>query len=457
MGVHSIGSPSRLAGHRTDNAFDIGSLNTFADPRAIALRSRIFPWGDPWASGRRASSVHPDRLSSTAPVGSIPPGLRWYNPVMVRRVYAHNFRCFQNTEMDIADRRHVLLVGRNGSGKSSLLDIVQSFRLLAFGRNQADEFLPDRSVTALPSSAPQPHPQIRLEIDMDIPQCGVASYSLSLEQPPAFQKMRVAEERLVVDGDNVLERNLASVRFAGADGKRIEFSLDWHLISLSVIGVPTDDHPIERFRRELRRLVLLRPVPSTMVGEGGAQVAVPDPSCRAFGDWFRETMNAHPGAYEPFRTYLKEALPGFEAAANRSSGLGVWSLEYEFRSNSGGPYSISFGDLSDGEKCLSVAALTCALAEAAPPITVFWDEPDSFVALPEIQRLIVALRRAARNDGQFIATSHDAEAIRAFTRENTLILFRSSHSEPSRLRPANDLVAPSDDLADALARGDDIA
>ncbi len=376
---------------------------------------------------------------------------------MIRRIYAHNFRRFQNTEVDLADRRHVLFVGRNGSGKSSLLDILQSFRMLAYGRNRADEFIPRRSVTALGATETDPsHPFVRFEIELELPEVGSAAYSLALELPPGFREMRVASERLVVAATDVLDRRLGDVSFAGTNGKRTEFTADWHQIALTMIGVAADDHPIERFRHELRRLVILRPVPSEMCGEGGAQLASPDPSCREFGDWFRETVNAHPGTYEPFRAYLQAVLPGFEAARNRPTGQGVWSLEYEFRGSRGGNYVVPFGDLSDGEKCLSVAALVCAVAEADPPVTIWWDEPDSFVALPEIQHLVVSLKRAAGQGSQFIATSHNAEAIRAFSREDTFLLFRRSHSEPTRVRPAGDLIKPSDDLADVMARGDDL-
>ena len=49
-------------------------------------------------------------------------GLSTYNPAMLKRLYIDNFRCFVNFEYK--PERKQLLLGANGSGKSSLLDAI---------------------------------------------------------------------------------------------------------------------------------------------------------------------------------------------------------------------------------------------------------------------------------------------------------------------------------------------
>ena len=66
---------------------------------------------------------------------------------------------------------------------------------------------------------------------------------------------------------------------------------------------------------------------------------------------------------------------------------------------------------------------------------------------------MLALRKAFQSGGQFIATSHNPETIRRFSGENTLVLFRKSHLEPTIVRPLKDLQV-SGDLVGALIRGD---
>jgi hypothetical protein len=66
---------------------------------------------------------------------------------------------------------------------------------------------------------------------------------------------------------------------------------------------------------------------------------------------------------------------------------------------------------------------------------------------------VLALRKAFQSGGQFIATSHNSEAIRRFSDENTLVLHRNSHLEPTIVRPLSEIQV-SGDLVDALVRGD---
>ncbi|HKV41735.1 MAG TPA: ATP-binding protein, partial [Blastocatellia bacterium] len=65
----------------------------------------------------------------------------------------------------------------------------------------------------------------------------------------------------------------------------------------------------------------------------------------------------------------------------------------------------------------------------------------------------IDLRKAFESGGQFIATSHNPEAILQFSDENTFVLFRKSHLEPTITRPLSDVQAGGD-LVTALITGD---
>ena len=87
------------------------------------------------------------------------------------------------------------------------------------------------------------------------------------------------------------------------------------------------------------------------------------------------------------------------------------------------------------------------------PCICFWDEPDNYLALSEVGHFVLALRKAFQSGGQFIATSHNPEAIRRFSDENTLVLYRNSHLEPTIVRPLSEIQV-NGDLVGALIRGD---
>jgi len=100
-----------------------------------------------------------------------------------------------------------------------------------------------------------------------------------------------------------------------------------------------------------------------------------------------------------------------------------------------------------------IAALVLAANDAYGPLLCFWDEPDNYLALPEVGHFLLALRKAFQSGGQFIATSHNPEAIRRFSDENTILLHRKSHLEPTTARKLDELHLKGD-LVGALIRGD---
>jgi predicted ATPase len=115
--------------------------------------------------------------------------------------------------------------------------------------------------------------------------------------------------------------------------------------------------------------------------------------------------------------------------------------------------TIEFQDLSDGEKCFFLCAVVLAANKYYGPLFCFWDEPDNYLSLSEVGHFVVALRRSFKNSGQLLATSHNEEAIRKFSSENTFLLDRKSHLEPTLIRSLSE-VSISGDLIDNLILGD---
>jgi ABC-type uncharacterized transport system ATPase subunit len=100
-----------------------------------------------------------------------------------------------------------------------------------------------------------------------------------------------------------------------------------------------------------------------------------------------------------------------------------------------------------------ICALVLAANDAYGPLFCFWDEPDAHLALSEVGHFVLALRRAFQSGDQFIMTSHNPEAIRRFSYENTLLLHRRNRLEPTLVRPLSDNQVDGD-LVNALIRGD---
>ncbi len=206
------------------------------------------------------------------------------------------------------------------------------------------------------------------------------------------------------------------------------------------------------FKQWLSSIVILRPIPSLIRGDSEKETLRPLPNLTNFGAWFSGILAHAPSAYAKIDEYLKHMMPDVKDIKNPVVGRDSRSMVVQF-SNDQGNVNIPFEDLSDGEKCFMVCALVLAANHAYGPLLCFWDEPDNYLALSEVGHFVLALRTAFQSGGQFIATSHNPEAISRFSEDNTLYLFRKSHLEPTIVRRLVELQV-NGDLVDALVRGD---
>jgi hypothetical protein len=293
---------------------------------------------------------------------------------------------------------------------------------------------------------------MRFEIEVEL--AGkIYEYRVAFEFPGGFKELRVREELLSVGGQPVFSRQLAEVHLAGAGREReAEFRIDWHLVALPIIQQRSAQDPLSVFKQWLARILILRPTPSLIKGESEHETLQPDLQVTDFAAWLAGVLAHAPSAYTRIEQYLRQVMPDLKDIRNPQVGKASRSLEVNFFSDQGN-LKVAFEDLSDGEKCFMICAVVLAANEAYGPLLCFWDEPDNYLALSEVGHFVLALRKAFQPGGQFIATSHNAEAIRSFSDENTFALQRKTHLEPTIVRPLSELQVGGD-LISALVRGD---
>jgi len=172
-----------------------------------------------------------------------------------------------------------------------------------------------------------------------------------------------------------------------------------------------------------------------------------------FAAWFSGLLGTTPAAYSVVYDYLKRVMRDLKDIQNPSTGPDSHRLVVQFENEKKESLKVQLEDISDGEKCYLICALVIAAKKADEPLVCFWDEPDNFLALSEIGHFVLSLRSAFQSGGQFIATSHNPEAIERFSRENTFVLERKSHLDPTIVRPLTK-IRVNGDLVGALVRGD---
>ncbi|KAB2927318.1 MAG: AAA family ATPase [Candidatus Contendobacter sp.] len=367
---------------------------------------------------------------------------------MLQRLYVHNFRCFENFEFNLKGISSSLLIGGNGSGKSTVGDALGVFQKLGRGINRVGQLVTPSDFSYGRSEAP-----IRFEIEVVL-RGGLYLYSLALELPEKFKQLRVLEERLEVDGRPVYTRQQAQVSLPrnSPDRNEARFSVDWHLIALPLIQDLSEMDPLRIFKNWLAQMVILSPIPQSISGESTEESLQPLQDGSNLGDWLSGLLSQYPAAYSTISDYLRDVMPDFFDFRNEILGKEAKRLLTQFVSDKA-KFLLPFGALSAGEKCFFLSAVVVAANKAYGPLFCFWDEPDNFLSLSEVGHFVMELRRTFEQGGQVVMTSHNPEAIRRFSSENTWVLDRKNHLEPTLIRLLEEL-PKSEDLVQAWIAGD---
>jgi predicted ATPase len=193
-------------------------------------------------------------------------------------------------------------------------------------------------------------------------------------------------------------------------------------------------------------MIILAPIPQLMIGESADETLEPARNGSNLGDWLSGLLGRYPAAYTMIIGFLRQVMPDIQDFLNESTGKETKNLvvRYEAKIEKNPTLNVDFKQLSDGEKCFFLGAIIPAACEFYGPLFCFWDEPDNYFSLPEVGNFVNSLRRYFQKSNQIFITSHNAEAIRKFSDENTFLLSRNSHLEPTRVKAISEIPITGD-------------
>jgi predicted ATPase len=391
---------------------------------------------------------------------------------MLVRLYATNYRCLVNFEFKPTAKQ--LIIGRNGTGKTTVFDVLAMIRdVAAFGK-PCEDYLGGKTRTLWQDIAEQ---QFELDVKGN---GGEYRYTLVVGEPWVDRLSNVINVlavssgtgtgMLVASGPRVRKEALdfngkplyrfqegeialfddrqqpePSVKFpfgqgrsglAEASGKEIT-KLAW-------------------FRRWLRGLTQVQIDPWAMSARSERESPQPAKDLSNFADWYRHLRLERGDAVFEATASLREAIPGLEALDAKEAGLDVRVLQARLRSPDGGSVELPFTDLAEGQRCL-IALYVLLYGAVDSEHTLLIDEPDNFIALAEIQPwLMKLLDRVDETGGQVILVSHHPELLDQLACQGGVLLDRSNGGE-TRVRP----FAPPEDsglkASEIIARGWELA
>lgn len=365
---------------------------------------------------------------------------------MLEKIYVHNFRCFQNFELNLADFSSVLLLGKNGVGKSSLIAAIEVLQQVGRGVTPVKKLIKETDFGFGTKEA-----GIVLEITARIHGQAFV-YSLEIEYPASFVQPKVRREELTVNGKTVIQRKGGDTVLNNA----AHFTLDWHHVGLPIISVRSEEEPIAIFRRWLRDIIVLSPSPSRFQETVTLETADLERHGETILDWSHRILSDNPSLYGHVSQFLKERMSDFEVFKFETVGREK-ELWFTFSSEDSSRLRLNFSQLSDGEKIFFLAGILLSALQGDFALVCLWDEPDHFISLPELGQFVTTCRRAFENDrnhSQLIIASHNERVLNEFSEHNTFVLSRSRHTSPTRLTVLSDTTFVSARIVDAYDNGE---
>jgi predicted ATPase len=376
---------------------------------------------------------------------------------MITRLYANNFRCLVAFEAKFDS--FGLLCGPNGAGKSSVFDALRLLRNLGTGDavlgGTGDMDVPRLDFTRWTEGTTAASTVQEFELDLTVD--GHAfEYVVHIEQKAEFEKPRIIHEKATCDGNPLFNRDLdattmrAEVRFERADGNKTGFPLDWRQSALAAIQPRGNIGNLSLLQAAIARLIVLRPDPRAMEPESKAEAKFPDVSLTNLTSWYRSLYQDQEWI-TALSDSLKSIWPDFLSFKLENVGLNAKALQLRFEQEGGKPLLLFSGQLSDGERMLIALHMVRAAMQTGAVRTVFIDEPDNFVGLPELQPWLLSIRELLDDEHQLVLISHHPEILSNSGDDNGRYLWRDNHTSPTRIGPLK--VPEGMTVGEAIARG----
>lgn len=325
---------------------------------------------------------------------------------MLTRVYLDNFRCFVNFEY--RPKRKQLIIGANGSGKSSLLDALFFMRQFSAAGANADDFNILGQRTRWMNQRQQ---TCELEVTIDETRY---VHRLVLEPIGDPARARVVVESVHLDGKPIFEFELGEVRlYNDRFEHKVTYPFDWHRSALATITPRNENQKLTKYRQWLGEFVCFRINPFLITGRAESEDLYPKADLSNIAAWYRHLVQAYPKENAALHESLRAAIDGFSFLELTPAQENIRLLLCEFAAGDGRESAVkfAFGELSDGQRCL-ICLYTIMHFVLARGSTIMFDEPDNFISLREMQPWLNHLSEMIDDrKGQVFIISHHPEFI----------------------------------------------
>jgi predicted ATPase len=369
---------------------------------------------------------------------------------MLTRLYVNNFRCMVNFECNFKHTQ--LILGPNGGGKTTLFDVLAILRDFSVWGHPMDQVLVGFSRTRW-----QDVPEQTFELDVS-GNGGLYNFRLVVDSSGSPARPRVVKEEVLFSGNPIFRFAHGEVHlFNDRNEAKVQYPFDWHRSALATVTERPENTKLTWFKRWLGGLLFVSPDPRRMGSVAQNEMHAPDRDLSNFAAWYRHLRLE--GDDHGLLTDLREVIPGFQSMDLKEAGMGTRFLTLRFSIDQGlgqarSSYVHAFHELSDGQRVL-IGLYTVLHFALTPGATVFFDEPDNFLSLGEIQPWLDRILDRVdsdETDKQVFVISHHPELLNRLAVQGGLVLERPEGWH-TRGRPFTDPAQTGLSPAELVARG----
>ena len=384
---------------------------------------------------------------------------------MLESVYIDNFRCL--TKLDLQLDRISLFVGTNGTGKSTVFDALERLRKFIVDGAPCKDLFPYTHVTRWEVGTSRlARPQtfkLRIRSGADCFEY-VLRVAHESDSPARGDTPYVRSECLACNGEDVY-RTPPALPLPGQE--HAEPSVDRSRSALAGQGNREDDERIQRFRERMSRLIVVRMNPFAMSAVVGGGVGEPSADLTDFAGWYHdhhatgqaEKTQVQTKLHAALSKALSEMFEGYSDTYFSPDAEGRWVLQLAFNPPAADTRVPAYrlDELSDGQRALLALYAIMYFAEATAAreddVTLCIDEPDNFIALPEIEPWLSELEDIC-TDGpvQALLISHHPELLNRLA-SSSGIWFSRDRNGPVRIEPVEDSDGTGLAVSELYARG----
>jgi len=273
---------------------------------------------------------------------------------MITRLYTDNFKTLVNFALSLGPMN--LLLGANGSGKSTVLETIRLIRSFVCEDETSTELFPTSSLCRWDKRTTQ-----TFELNLRDNE-GTYTYRLEIDHEIDRSRCRVKSERLSYDQKLLYSSTLSEAQLLAQlyhdDGNRgPEVLSDWNRSGVGRLQPRNDNKLLTAFKDGLNNVFVMRINPDRILAESETEDVFPNADMSNFAAWYRHLTQAQPTQVFELTEVLKNVLDGFLTLYLPPGGEKSRPLWAKFGVRTGddspeSPITFRFCELSDGLRSL---------------------------------------------------------------------------------------------------------